>query len=210
MRNLSTKLLLASSLIFLPLPALAQTDGAPDAQPTETETPPNGSPAPEAPTASPAPDDGEAAGAADETTAASENSVGTQTIGSDGVAQVVGTLSPLIEDVQVVGPWAESGRSGIWRAVMARDPADPTKSQFFLQQIAPSPTGAQIARSIKVDEVAALGGAVVGYSADEPAEGQEGSLTLFFEIVPLDGEIAETYELRAQPDGSYEFGFATN
>ncbi|MEN3791485.1 hypothetical protein [Fulvimarina sp. MAC3] len=203
-------MLLVSSLALWPLPAFAQSEEAPAAPATQAED------AAAAGAEAPATGTGSTSDATDEAaptngaTADTEAAAQSRSIGTEGVAQVVGTLSPLIEDVQVLGPWEEGGRSGIWRAVMARDPADPTKSQFFLQQIAPSPTGAQIARSIKVDEVAALGGAVVGYSADEPSEGQEGSLTLFFEIVPQDGEIAETYELRAQPDGSYDFGFATN
>ncbi|MER0237914.1 hypothetical protein [Fulvimarina sp. MAC8] len=209
MRNASAKLLLASSLTLWSLPTFAQTDAPPAEPAAPEETAPVAEPEAEAPTSDAAPQ-AESAEPAEAAPAAPNAYAQSQSIGSDGVSQVVGTLSPLVEDVQVVGPWQEGDRTGIWRAVMARDPADPAKSQFFIQQIAPSPTGAQIARSIKVDEVAALGGAVVGYSADEPAEGQEGSLTLFFEIVPLDGEIAETYELRVQPDGSYDFGFASN
>ena len=51
---------------------------------------------------------------------------------------------------------------------------------------------------------------VVGYRADEPSSEEPSGLSLFFEIVPRDGEISETYELHVQPDGSYDFGFATN
>ncbi|EAU42469.1 DNA topoisomerase IV subunit B [Fulvimarina pelagi HTCC2506] len=209
MRHLSAKLCLASSLMICAVPVLAQGNETPAENVAPDQVSPAQTPEATAPSDATIPSD-EPAAAPEAAEDAAPAAAQSQTIGSDSVAQVVGTLSPLVEDVQVVGPWREGDRNGIWRAVMARDPADPAKSQFFIQQIAPSPTGAQITRSIKVDEVAALGGAVVGYTADEPAEGQEGSLTLFFEIVPLDGEIAETYELRVQPDGSYDFGFATN
>ncbi|RFC66287.1 hypothetical protein DYI37_02220 [Fulvimarina endophytica] len=207
MRNARTTTLLAALLILSPLPGLAQTT-----EPTGNgaDAPATGARATQAtsPDAGTSPQPGTNPGdqAPAEATAQPQAVTGT----TDAVANLVGTLSPLIEDVQILGPWIEGERNGVWRAVMARSPAQPTVSQFYLQQIAPSADGAQIVRSINVDEVGALGGAVVGYSADEPTEGQEGSLTVFFEIVPSDGEISETYQLNAQPDGSYEFGIATN
>ena len=123
---------------------------------------------------------------------------------------IVDTLSPLIEDVQIVGPWDQDGTKGVWRTVMARDPSDTSRSHFFLQQIAGAEGGAAIARTIEITEIGEMGGAVVGYRADEPSSEEPSGLSLFFEIVPRDGEISETYELHVQPDGSYDFGFATN
>ncbi|MCK5933198.1 MAG: hypothetical protein KAG89_13615 [Fulvimarina manganoxydans] len=123
---------------------------------------------------------------------------------------MISGLSPLIEDVQIVGPWDQDGTKGVWRTVMARDPADPSRSHFFLQQIAGAEGGATLVKTIEITEIGEMGGAVVGYRADEPSSDEPSGLSLFFEIVPRDGEISETYELHVQPDGSYDFGFATN
>ncbi|MDY8110367.1 hypothetical protein U0C82_14590 [Fulvimarina sp. 2208YS6-2-32] len=209
MRYVSATFLLVSAASMLPLTGYAQTPEPPASQTAPADA--SGQQAPAgAPATTPDINSDTPTAEAGESAEAAATSPSPVTVGADGVSAIVGTLSPLIEDVQVVGPWTEGDRTGVWRAVMARDPADPAKSHFFIQQIAPSPSGAEIARSVRVEEVAALGGAVVGYSADQPTEGQENSLTLFFEIVPSDGEISETYELNVQTDGSYAFGTATN
>lgn len=153
------------------------------------------------------------AGDAPAASAAAPSATATPAPSSPNASQtgsIVDTLSPLIEDVQIVGPWDQDGTKGVWRTVMARDPSDTSRSHFFLQQIAGAEGGAAIARTIEITEIGEMGGAVVGYRADEPSSEEPSGLSLFFEIVPRDGEISETYELHVQPDGSYDFGFATN
>lgn len=126
------------------------------------------------------------------------------------LASIAATLPATLEDVQIVGPWGESGSKGVWRTVMLRDPQDDGKAHFFVQQIAGTGASATVASSIAVPDIAEVDGEVVGYRADEPSPTDPDGLMLFFEIVPLDGEIAETYQLQVFPDGTYDFGFATN
>ncbi|NVP72950.1 hypothetical protein, partial [Vibrio cholerae] len=36
------------------------------------------------------------------------------------ILSAISTLSPLIGDVQIVGPWVEGERSGVWRTIMTQ------------------------------------------------------------------------------------------
>lgn len=120
------------------------------------------------------------------------------------------TLSPLVEDVQVVGPWSDGDKQGVWRTVMVQSPDAETKFHFFVQQLEGTGTDLRMMSSNEIREINRIKGAVVGYRADEPSEDQPDSLTLFFDILPADGEIAETYQLLFFPNAPYEFGPATN
>lgn len=119
-------------------------------------------------------------------------------------------LSPLVEDVQVVGPWSSDGRQGVWRTVMVQSPADQTEFHFFVQQLDGSGTDLSLIASTEIAEVNQMDGAIVGYRVDEPSPEHLDSLTLFFDILPADGEVSETYELHFFADGPYNFGPATN
>lgn len=119
-------------------------------------------------------------------------------------------LSPLIEDVQIVGPWSDGDVQGVWRTIMVQSPADETDYHFFVQQLEGSGTNLTLRSSTEIRELNQIEGAVVGYRADEPSETEPNSLSLFFDLLPSDGEIAETYELHFFPDQPYMFGPATN
>ncbi|WP_040325623.1 hypothetical protein [Aurantimonas manganoxydans] len=180
-----------AALMMVQNAALAQaTDAAPAADPaTEQAAPAAPAAASEAaPSASPA---AAPAGAGDPAAAAE-------------------ALSPLIEDVQIVGPWSDGDVQGVWRTIMVQSPADETDYHFFVQQLEGSGTNLTLRSSTEIRELNQIEGAVVGYRADEPSETEPNSLSLFFDLLPSDGEIAETYELHFFPDQPYMFGPATN
>ncbi|ALN73337.1 hypothetical protein [Aureimonas sp. AU20] len=126
------------------------------------------------------------------------------------VLSAIAGLDPLIGDVQLVGPWTDGDRHGVWRTVMTQPAQENGGNRFFVQQIEQSGDVSHVSSSIEVTEIAEVKGAVVGYRADPPAEGQESNLTLFFDILPLDGEVTDTYELFIAPNTPYRFGPATN
>ncbi|MBB4000366.1 hypothetical protein [Aureimonas pseudogalii] len=126
------------------------------------------------------------------------------------VLSAIANLAPMIGDVQIVGPWTDTDRHGVWRTIMTQTTGEATGSRFFVQQLEEKDGRASVASSTEVTEIAAIDGAIVGYRADPPAEGQESSLTLFFDVVPSDGEVAQTYELFVSPNEPYRFGPATN
>lgn len=126
------------------------------------------------------------------------------------VPNEVAALSPSISDVQIVGPWQVGDDQGVWRSLMLQPGSDTTKSRFFVQQISESGTSPAVVATTEVAEVATLDGTIVGYRADQPAEGDKSGLTLFFDIVPTGGEISETYEFFISPGQPYRFGPASN
>lgn len=119
-------------------------------------------------------------------------------------------LSPQVQDVQIVGPWSDGTREGVWRTVMVQSQTDDSAFHFFVQQLEGAGSDLSLRATTEVVEINQIEGAVVGYRADEPSEEQPNSLTLFFDILPSDGEIAETYELHFFPGEPYSFGPATN
>lgn len=178
-------------------PALAQ-----EAAPPATTAPAPASP--EAPTeAAPsvAPSPGQTVPAASSVDTAQRNAE---------VLSAIANLAPMIGDVQIVGPWTDGDRHGVWRTIMTQTAGEATGSRFFVQQLEEKDGRASVSSSTEVTEIAALDGAIVGYRADPPAEGQESSLTLFFDVVPSDGEVSQTYELFVSPNEPYRFGPATN
>lgn len=176
------EILLASTLLALaPSVALAQT-------------------APEAPPAS-APAAGGEVPAAQPQDEAARNAK---------VLSAIANLDPLVGDVQLVGPWTDGDRHGVWRTIMTQPAHETGGNRFFVQQIEQTGDTSRVSSSVEVTEVAEVKGAVVGYRADAPAEGQESNLTLFFDILPLDGEVTDTYELFIAPNTPYRFGPATN
>ncbi len=133
--------------------------------------------------------------------------------------QAAETLPTQVEDVQVVGPWTDGEASGVWRTVMMQvGGADKDVYRFFVQKLDRVGPAAKVLSTTEVKEVAGVDGAVVGYRADAPEEGDgaaaappaESDLTLFFDVVPGDGEIPETYELNFMKDLTYTFGPASN
>jgi hypothetical protein len=172
--------------------APAEAPAAPSAAPAET------APAPaDAPAASPA------TPAAPATAEASPL--------NDSVLAAVQSLPTPIEDVQVVGPWTDGDKSGVWRTIMLQvGPPDKESYRFFIQQLEKSGAATTVLTTTEIKEVTAVNGAIVGYRADEPSEDDTTGLTLFFDIVPSDGEISETYELHYFKDQPYTFGPATN
>jgi hypothetical protein len=126
------------------------------------------------------------------------------------VLSAIANLAPMIGDVQILGPWTQDDRHGIWRSVMTQPVGETTGNRFFVQQIEEKSGNNTVIASTEITEIATIEGAVVGYRADPPAAGQESNLTVFFDIVPLDGEIAESYELFLSPGEPYRFGPATN
>jgi len=126
------------------------------------------------------------------------------------VLSAISALAPMIGDVQIVGPWVEGDRHGIWRTVMTQPVAETSGNRFFVQQIEEKSGNNTVIASTEITEIASIEGAVVGYRADAPAAGDDSNLTLFFDIVPLDGEVSESYELFFSPTEAYRFGPATN
>lgn len=182
-----------AALMMFQNAALAQaTDAAPAAAPAAEQA------APAAPAAT-----NEAAPAAPATAAPAAG-------GANDPAAAAEALSPLIEDVQIVGPWSDGDVQGVWRTIMVQSPADETDYHFFVQQLEGSGTNLTLRSSTEIRELNQIEGAVVGYRADEPSETEPNSLSLFFDLLPSDGEIAETYELHFFPDQPYMFGPATN
>ena len=110
----------------------------------------------------------------------------------------------------MVGPWSDGDKQGVWRTVMVQSPEAETKFHFFIQQLEGTGTDLKMLSSNEIPEINRMKGAVVGYRADEPSDDDTTSLTLFFDILPTDGEIAETYQLHYFPNMPYEFGPATN
>ncbi|HEY9058009.1 MAG TPA: hypothetical protein VIN77_12735 [Aurantimonas sp.] len=119
-------------------------------------------------------------------------------------------LSPQVQDVQIVGPWSDGTVEGVWRTVMVQSQTDDSAFHFFVQQLEGAGSDLSVRATTEVAEINQIDGTVVGYRADEPSEEQPNSLTLFFDILPSDGEIAETYELHFFPGEPYSFGPATN
>lgn len=119
-------------------------------------------------------------------------------------------LPPMIEDVQVVGPWTSGSQSGVWRTVMLRSATQENVYHFFVQQLGEEGGTLTLKSSTEINEISTIDGAVVGYRADEPSPEEQNSLTLFFDVVPKDAEIAETYQLHFFDDAPYDFGPATN
>ncbi|MCD1642497.1 hypothetical protein [Aurantimonas coralicida] len=182
-----------AALMMVQNAALAQaTDAAPAAAPAAEQA----APASQAATSEPAP-------AAPATAAPAAG-------GANDPAAAAEALSPLIEDVQIVGPWSDGDVQGVWRTIMVQSPADETDYHFFVQQLEGSGTNLTLRSSTEIRELNQIEGAVVGYRADEPSETEPNSLSLFFDLLPSDGEIAETYELHFFPDQPYMFGPATN
>jgi len=129
---------------------------------------------------------------------------------SEFSAAVAG-LSPHIQDVQIVGPWSSGDEHGVWRTIMVQPAGENAKTHFFIQQLdASGHSGLSVKSTAEITEIANVDGVIVGYRADEPSESQPNSLSLFFDIVPYDGEISETYELHYLPGEPYIFGPATN
>ena len=191
-----------ATAISLPLPVFAQSS---DAAPTAPATTPS----------APALGDG-----SDASTSPAPPAAATAPVASDGTpsspeatakAKVAAeALSPLVEDVQVVGPWSDGDKQGVWRTVMVQSPEAETRFHFFVQQLEGTGADLKMLSSSEISEINTIKGAVVGYRADEPSEDAPNSLTLFFDILPTDGEIAETYQLNYFPNAPYEFGPATN
>ncbi len=129
---------------------------------------------------------------------------------SDASAAMLAELSPLVADVQIVGPFAEGERNGIWRTITLQPEGEGAGNRFFVQQIEAVDGTPAVSSSTEITEVGELGGALISYRADAPSEAQPELLTLFLEIVPLDGEIAETYELFFTASEPYVFGPASN
>lgn len=125
-------------------------------------------------------------------------------------AAAAASLPAIIEDVQVVGPWTEGETSGIWRTIMMQVGAGEESYRFFVQRIEKTGGRQAVLSTTEIKEVSGVKGAIVGYRADEPSEGNASGLSLFFDIVRPDGEIPETYELHFQNDATYTFGPATN
>ncbi|MCM2504282.1 hypothetical protein NDN16_11425 [Aureimonas altamirensis] len=119
-------------------------------------------------------------------------------------------LSPYITDVQVLGPWADGESNGVWRTVLLQAAGDPDGNRFFVQQVREDEGQLSVLTTTEIVEVSRLNGAIVNYRADEPSEDAPSTLSLFLDIVPLDGEIAETYELFVTPGEPYVFGPASN
>ena len=197
-----TRLLVGIAVATLGLhPASAQETPVP-----ATEAP---AAAPAAP-AAPAPYTPPATAAPAETPAAPEAAVAPATA-DDAVAAAIAALPTGIEDVQVVGPWIDGDKSGVWRTAMVQVGTEEKESyRFFVQQVVKAAGVATVLTSTEIKEIPGINGAIVGYRADEPTEGDTTGLTLFFDVVPSDGEIAETYELHFQKDRTYTFGPATN
>ncbi|SJZ57515.1 TrbC/VirB2 family protein [Consotaella salsifontis] len=130
---------------------------------------------------------------------------------SPEAAAIANALPPSVHDIQVVGSWSADDQEGIWRTVLIQDSHNSSVYRFFVQQIAEKESALSLVSSTEVTEVAGIKGAILGYRADEPAEGEdENSLTLFFDVLPPDAEVAETYELHFFRDGPYVFGPASN
>ncbi|GGD88716.1 hypothetical protein GCM10011390_04310 [Aureimonas endophytica] len=190
---------LAAAMVTVALPALAQTDPAPPPAATDAPKPYV------APTENP--DEatgGEAAPVAPPITDVPPVDPAFQKAAED--------LPSAIEDVQVVGPWSEGDQSGVWRTVMMQvGPADKDVYRFFVQKLDRVGPGAKLLSTTEIKEVAGVKGTVVGYRAEEGEDGApSGDLTLFFDVVPPDGEVPESYELHFLKDKSYTFGPATN
>lgn len=129
---------------------------------------------------------------------------------SDAAARMLREMSPLVADVQIVGPWVDGERTGIWRTITLQPEGEGAGNRFFVQQIEAVDGAPAVSSSTEITEVGEIGGALISYRADAPSEGQPELLTLFLEIVPLDGEIAETYELFFTAGEPYVFGPASN
>ncbi len=190
--------LLLGTAIALPLPVFAQS-GTPAAAPAAPASSQGSSDAPSA-----------AASAGGTTAPAVSDGTPSSPEATAKAKSAADALSPLVEDVQVVGPWSDGDKQGVWRTVMVQSPEAETKFHFFIQQLEGTGTDLKMLSSNEIPEINRMKGAVVGYRADEPSDDDTKSLTLFFDILPTDGEVAETYQLHYFPNMPYEFGPATN
>lgn len=125
-------------------------------------------------------------------------------------ASAVAAISPFVGDVQVLGPWTDGDRRGLWRTAMVQSLSEVSGNRFFVQQIEIVNGEPTVSSTTEITEVGEVNGAVIGYRADEPSAEQPAQLTVFLDIVPLDGEIAETYELFFTAGERYVFGPASN
>ncbi len=94
---------------------------------------------------------------------------------------------------------------------MVQPAGENAKTHFFIQQLdASGHDGLALRSTTEIPEISKMDGQIVGYRADDPNEAEPNSLSLFFEVVPSDGEISETYELHFMPGQPYIFGPASN
>lgn len=128
--------------------------------------------------------------------------------------QAAEALATQIEDVQVIGPWTDGDKTGVWRTVMMQvGQPDKDVYRFFVQKLDRVGPGAKVLTTTEVKEVAGVAGTVVGYRAEEIGEDDSApakDLTLFFDVVPANGEVSESYELHFMNDLTYTFGPASN
>jgi len=193
-------------LAFSPTLVSAQTSDNTAPAPAEAEGATGVAPAPTGDAAKTAP--GETATAP--SAASPEVQTGPQApANGSAVGSVVSGLSPAIQDVQIVGPWTDGDKQGVWRTVIAQPNGD-AKSHFFVQQLENTGDDFTVRSTTEIKEISQVDGAILGYRADEPSEADPNSLMLFFEIVPSGAELSETYELRFSPNAPYIFGPATN
>lgn len=184
-------------MTFFRTPTLALALALALASPAWSQTEP-AAPAPEAASASETPESAQDAAPSD------------PSVDGTAAAAMIEALSPLVADVQVVGPWADGERAGIWRTITLQPEGEGAGNRFFVQQIEERDGAPAVTTSIEVTEVGELAGALIGYRADPPSDAQPELLTMFLDIVPLDGELAETYELFLTATEPYTFGPASN
>ncbi|MCB8838520.1 hypothetical protein [Aurantimonas sp. VKM B-3413] len=204
---------LALALALGPVASLAQTTPSPDkAETPAAEAAPAMAAEPAAPADQIAPQATQAP-ASDTAPAGQAEATGkTAEAGSSAtdIASVVEGLTPMVQDVQIVGPWTNGDRQGVWRTVIAQPSGENAKSHFFVQQIETKGTDYTVLSTTEITEISKVDGAILGYRADEPSDVDPNSLMLFFEIVPTGAELSETYELRFHPGQPYDFGPSTN
>ncbi|MEX6507816.1 hypothetical protein [Jiella sp. M17.18] len=126
------------------------------------------------------------------------------------MTKTVETLPVMIQDVQIVGPWKDGDKEGVWRTIIAQPDGDSGKSHFFIQQIETDGNEYKLLSTTEIKEISNVDGSILGYRADDPSDVDPNSLMLFFEIVPAGAQISETYELRFHPGKPYTFGPSTN
>lgn len=159
----------------------------------------------------PAPADAEPKTDASDAASNSQSSTSTETTGS--AAEAVTSLSPRIADVQIVGPWKKGNQQGVWRGVMVQSNANASQYHFFVQQLTGADNDLTVTATTEIKEISTIDGSVVGYHPDDESDDEgadNDTLTLFFDVLPTGGDMAETYELHISPNEPYQFGPASN
>ena len=122
---------------------------------------------------------------------------------ADALADAVAAIPAGVEEVRFAGSWTEGDQGGTYRIIVLRSGGKPVTARLFVQWIALGSDGARVARSVEIEEFAALKADIADFFAEADADG----LAVHIESAGSDGA---GYELFITGSNDYRFGRASN